>query len=136
MRVLVDTSVWADFLNDSPTPEAGLLARLIEDEVEIVTCGVVITEVFQGIRRSSTLAALERQFRDMDCLSPREPDSYLAAARLYRELRAAGITVRSTIDCLIVTLAEEHGTFLLSRDHDIELILGSGRTKARPAPAM
>jgi predicted nucleic acid-binding protein len=136
VKVLVDTSVWADFLNDSPTAEASLLARLIEDEVEIVTCGVVIAEVFQGVRRSSTLPALERQFRDMDCLSPREPDSYLAAAQLYRRLRAAGITVRSTIDCLIVTLAEEHSTFLLSRDRDIELILGSGRSKARPVPAV
>jgi len=136
VRVLVDTSVWADFLNDSPTPEATLLARLIEDEVEIVTCGVIIAEVFQGIRRSSTLPALERQFRDMDCLSPREPDSYLAAARLFRELRAAGITVRSTIGCLIVTIAEEQGAYVLSRDHDIELILGSGKTKARAMPVV
>jgi predicted nucleic acid-binding protein len=136
VRVLVDTSVWADFLNDSPTAGAELLARLIEDEVEIVTCGVVIAEVFKGIRRASTLPALERQFRDMDCLTPREPDSYLAAARLYRDLRAAGITVSSTIDCLIVTLADEHGTFLLSSDRTLELIVGSGRTKARPLPAM
>ncbi|HET9766291.1 MAG TPA: PIN domain nuclease [Thermoanaerobaculia bacterium] len=136
MKVLVDTSVWADFLNDSSTPGAELLARLIEDEVEIVTCGVVIAEVFQGIRRSSTLPALERQFRDMDCLSPREPDTYLAAARLYRDLRASGITVNSTIDCLIVTLAHEHGTFLLSSDRTIELIVRSGRTKVRPFPAM
>jgi len=135
VRVLVDTSVWADFLNGAPMPEAERLARLIDDEVEIVTCGVVIAEVFQGIRRSSTLPALERQFRDMDCLTPREPDSYLAAARLYRDLRAAGITVRSTIDCLIVTLAEEHGVFLLFRDRDLERILGSGRTKARAMPA-
>ena len=136
MRVLVDTSVWADFLNDSPTPGAELLARLIADEVEIVTCGVVIAEVFQGIRRAATLPALERQFRDMESLTPREPDTYLAAARLYRDLRAGGITVNSTIDCLIVTLADEHGTFLLSSDRAVELIVGSGRTKVRPLPAM
>jgi predicted nucleic acid-binding protein len=134
MRVLVDTSVWADFLNDAPTLEAGLLARLIEDEVEIVTCGVVIAEVFQGIRRASTLPALERQFRDMECLTPREPDSYLAAAGLYRKLRAAGITVRSTIDCLIAVLAEEQGVFLLFRDQDLRRILDSGSTKARAMP--
>ena len=134
MRVLVDTSVWADFLNGAPTREAQLLARLIEDEVEIVTCGVVIAEVLQGIRRSSTLPALERQFRDMDCLTPRQPESYFEAARLYRELRAVGITVRSTIDCLIVTLAAERGVLLLSRDQDIQSILSSGKTKARPVP--
>jgi hypothetical protein len=101
-----------------------------------VTCGVVIAEVFQGIRRPSTLPALERQFRDMDCLSPREPDSYLAAARLYRELRALGVTVRSTIDCLIITLAEEHGALVLSSGRDLERILDSGKTKARAVPGV
>lgn len=131
MRVLVDTSVWADFLNGSPTAEADLLTRLIEDEVEIVTCGMVMAEVFQGIRRAASLPALERQFRDMASLIPREPDTYLAAAKLYRELRAAGITVRSTIDCLIVVLAEEHHAFLLSRDQNLARILASGKTRAR-----
>jgi hypothetical protein len=35
MSVLVDTSVWADFFNGHPSPEAETLTRLIEDEVEI-----------------------------------------------------------------------------------------------------
>jgi predicted nucleic acid-binding protein len=134
MRVLVDTSVWADFFNDAPTPEAELLARLIDDEVELVTCGVVIAEFFQGIRRSSSLPDLERHFRDMECLTPREPDSYLDAAALFRKLRASGVTVRSTIDCLIVTLAVEHNAFLLARDRDVRYILESGLTKARTLP--
>lgn len=54
MKVLVDTSVWADFFNERSTPEAGVLARLIEDEAELVTCGLVVAEFFQGIRRAST----------------------------------------------------------------------------------
>lgn len=131
MRVLVDTSVWADFFNDHPSEQAELLARLIADEVELVTCGVVIAEFFQGIRKDSTLRELERHFRDMECLSPVEPDSYLRAAALYRDLRAKGVTVRSTIDCLLVTLAADHGTFVLARDRDIRLILESGVTSAR-----
>lgn len=131
MRVLVDTSVWADFFNAQPSEEAELLARLLADEVEIVTCGVVIAEFFQGIRRSSTLAELERHFRDMDCLAPVEPDSYLEAAALCRELRVRGVTVRSTIDCLIVVLAAQHDTLLLARDRDMRHILDSGATRAR-----
>lgn len=134
MRVLVDTSVWADFFNGHPSPEAETLTRLIADEVEIVTCGVVIAELFQGFRKTRSLAALERQFRDMDCLTPAEPDTYFSAATLYRTLRERGITVRSTIDCLIATLAAEHDTFLLARDRDIGQILASGATLARPLP--
>ena len=50
MRVLVDTSVWIDFFNGHPSPEAETLAQLIEDEVELLTCGVVVAEFMQGIR--------------------------------------------------------------------------------------
>jgi predicted nucleic acid-binding protein len=131
LRVLVDTSVWADFFNNARTGEADILARLITNEVELVTCGVVVAEFFQGIRRSENLPELERQFRDMDCLAPVEPDTYFSAAELYRELRQRGVTVRSTIDCLIVRLAELHDVELLARDRDMTLILSSGLTAAR-----
>jgi predicted nucleic acid-binding protein len=131
MRVLIDTSVWVDFFNRHPSREAEVLTRLIEDEVDLVTCGVVIAEFLQGIRRKESLPELEEHFRDMDCLAPREPDTYFAAAQLYRELRAKGLTVRSTIDCLIVRLAEENGALVLAKDHDMVQILGSGLTTAR-----
>lgn len=134
MKVLVDTSVWVDFFNRHPSPQAELLVRLIEDEVDLVTCGVVIAELFQGIRRKESLPELEGHFRDMDCLAPREPDTYFAAALLYRELRARGLTIRSTIDCLIVRLAEENGALVLAKDRDIVRILGSGLTAARGLP--
>jgi predicted nucleic acid-binding protein len=122
MRVLVDTSAWVDFFNRHPSREAEVLTRLIEDEVDLVTC---------GIRRKESLPELEGQFRDMECLAPREPDTYFAAAQLYRELRAKGLTVRSTIDCLIVRLAEENGALVLAKDRDMMQILGSGLTTAR-----
>ena len=131
MRVLVDTSVWADFFNEVDTREAEILERLITSEVELVTCGVVIAEFFQGLRRSKTVPALERQFRDMDCLAPVEPGTYFSAADLYRKLRKRGVTIRSTIDCLIVRLAELHEADLLARDRDLTRILDSGLTTVR-----
>ena len=134
MRVLVDTSVWVDFFNRHPSREALFLIRLIEDEVEIVTCGVVIAEFFQGIRKSGSLPELESHFRDMVCLSPREPDTYFEAAVLFRKLRAQGVTVRSTIDCLIASLAAQHGSLLLAKDHDLAQILNSGLSGARSVP--
>lgn len=67
----------------------------------------------------------------MDWLSPREPGTYLQAAALFRALRGDGVTVRSTVDCLLVTLAEEHDVLLLARDRDVRLILRSGRSRAR-----
>jgi len=45
-------------------------------------------------------------FLDMEWLAPREPETYLEAADLYRQLRSLGLTIRSTIDCIIAKLAE------------------------------
>lgn len=131
LRVLVDTSVWVDFFNEHQSPEAGLLTRLIEDEVELATCGVIIAEFFQGIRRAETLPRLESQFRFMTHLAPREPETYFTAAALFRELRSRGVTIRSTIDCLIASLAAENDVLLLAKDRDMVAILSSGLSEAR-----
>jgi predicted nucleic acid-binding protein len=136
MRVLVDTSAWVDFFNGHPSPEADALARLIDQEADVLTCGVVVAEVLQGIRRSKTLASIEEHLLDMEWLTPTEPDTYVRAATLYRELRASGVTIRSTIDCLIARLAHEHDALLLSKDRDIRLIVESGALDVKALPVL
>ncbi|HSN53785.1 MAG TPA: PIN domain nuclease [Candidatus Sulfomarinibacteraceae bacterium] len=136
MRVLVDTSAWIDFLNGHPSPEASAMARLIREEADVVTCGVVVAEVLQGLRRPGTRAEIEGHLLDMEWLTPREPETYLEAARVYRELRSRGITIRSTIDCLIATLAAEHDVLLLSKDRDLELIVESGLLGIKSLPVV
>ncbi len=126
MMILVDTSVWIDFFNSYESREAQTLAELIDQEMEIATCGIVAAEFMQGIRDKKTLKILDMQFRDMEWLTPREPDTYLEAAALFRALRSRGITIRSTIDCLIARLAYENKASLLSRDRDLKMIIDSG----------
>ncbi len=134
MRVLVDTSVWADFFNGHDSAEARTLARLIADEDEVLTCGVVVAEVFQGLRADASRSALEVYFREMPYLATRDPDTWLEAAALFRGLRRQGVTIRSTIDCVVARLAEEHDVLLLAKDRDIRFILESGLCAARAAP--
>ncbi len=131
--ILVDTSVWVDFFNGHASPEAERLAAAIANKGSLVTCGVVIAELFQGWRKPTGHAALEAHFRTLPCLAPREPDTYFEAATLYRALRRRGVTVRSTIDCQIVRLAEEHGAALLARDRDMAQILASGLCRVAAA---
>ena len=126
MRVLVDTSVWVDFLNGYPSPEQQILDDLFVSDHEICTCGVVVAEVFQGLRKDEGRARLTALFRDLTYLEPAGIDLYLRAADLYRALRKRGVTIRSTIDCLIAVLAEENECALLARDRDMEMILASG----------
>jgi len=132
--VLVDTSVWVDFFNGEESIEAKTLAHLIEDRQPVATCGVVVAEFFQGLRKQRSLVELRRYFLELDYLKPREPDSYLAAADLFRALREKGVTIRSTIDCLIAQMASENGALLLAKDRDMKQILTSGLCHTQAAP--
>ena len=134
MRVLVDTSVWVDFINGHPSPERRALHELIEGEDDLCTCGVVVAEVFQGLHREAGRDDLAAHFREMTLLEPRGIDLYLRAAEIYRQLRQRGLTIRSTIDCVIAVLAEENGCHVLERDRDLKTILSSGLVAARPWP--
>ena len=125
MRVLVDSSAWVDFFNGHPSPEADALDDLIREEADVLTCGVVVAEVLQGLRRTKSLGRIEQHFLEMEWLTPHEPETYISAANLYRELRSRGVTIRSTIDCLIAQLANEGNVLLLSKDRDLRLIIES-----------
>lgn len=132
MKVLVDTSVWVDFFNGYASRQAETLAALIRNDANIVTCGVIAAEVLQGFRDARTVARIERHFSEMEWLTPDEPATYLAAAALYRSLRSRGITIRSTIDCLIACVAEAGDALLLYKDSDLERIIASKLVRARP----
>ncbi|MCK7580677.1 MAG: PIN domain-containing protein [Chromatiales bacterium] len=47
--MLVDTSVWIDYFNGYPSPEADRLARAINDNEPIILCGIVMTEILLGL---------------------------------------------------------------------------------------
>jgi len=134
VRVLVDTSAWVDFFNGHPSPEAEALTRLIREEADVLTCGVVVAEVLQGLKKPKTLNQIEQHFLDMEWLSPLEPATYIEAASLYRLLRSKGVTIRSTIDCIIAKLAAENDVLILSKDRDLRLIIESGLLDVRALP--
>jgi predicted nucleic acid-binding protein len=136
LKVLVDTSVWVDFLNGYPSAEGRELAALFPSDHEICTCGVIVAEVFQGLHRDEGLARLTSLFRELTYLEPTGFDTYLRAADLYRALRQRGKTIRSTIDCLIAVLANDNGCYLLARDRDMEFLLTSGLLKADRWPML
>lgn len=125
MRILVDTSVWVDFLNGYPSRESATLDKLLESDHDLCTCGVVVAEVFQGLRRDKGRARLAKLFKELTYLDPSGVDLYFRAAEVYRLLRGRGRTIRSTIDCIIAVLAEENGSFVLVRDRDLTTIVQS-----------
>ena len=47
--ILIDTSVWIDFLAGHDTPQAKSVEASVESREDICICGIVLTEVLQGI---------------------------------------------------------------------------------------
>jgi predicted nucleic acid-binding protein len=69
------------------------------------------------------LRRLGSHFLALPLLEPRSgAATYVTAAELYARCRWLGITPRSPHDCLIATLAVEHGAPLLHDDRDFELL--------------
>lgn len=120
--ILVDTSVWIDWLRQGTRPATRVLDRVI-DEGEIVLTPVVVQELLQRARGEAQLAELRAYFERLPQLMP-TGKTYAEAGALYARCRWAGITPRSPHDCLIAQLAVEQGVPLLHDDRDFEAIAG------------
>ncbi len=120
--ILVDTSVWIDFLNGHPSLEAEVLSQMIEDNQPIAVPGLVLTEILCGLRTSQEAERIADLLSAFAC--PREllRQDYLAAAELFRTCRAQGLTIRSTMDCLIAQISLRDGFTLLTKDRDFTAI--------------
>lgn len=120
--ILVDTSVWIDWLRRGSRPATRALDKWI-DLGDIVLAPVVVQELLQGARGEAQLTELRRHFEPLPLLMP-SSRTYADAGALYARCRWAGITPRSPHDCLIAQLAVEHGVALLHDDRDFEAIAG------------
>ena len=121
--VLVDTSVWIDFLRGSPTPQVATLEALLVGDELVGTAPIILQEVLQGADSPKRFEQWRREFSGLMCYLPLDPiDSHIEAARLFAACRRAGRTPRSSNDCLIARIAVEHDLLLLEDDRDFESI--------------
>ena len=121
--LLVDTSVWIDFLAPRSTRAVGYFRAQLDARQPFALTELIYLEVLQGIRDPATARKVASYLRGQLLLYPRHGlRTYEAAADLYRRCRAAGVTVRSTIDCLVVQISIEYGAALLHNDRDYERI--------------
>jgi predicted nucleic acid-binding protein len=115
--IVVDSSVWIDFLNGRALPHVRRLqAGLGADE--IVLGDLMLCEVLQGLDSEAAAQEVEAWLRRFEIVPMAGDAIAVAAARNYRSLRRRGITVRKTIDLLIGTWCIEHRGPLLHNDSD------------------
>ena len=115
--VLVDTTVWIDFFADRNEPHVGKLQKMIEMEEDLFLCGVIMTEILQGIQ-SDTDFFKTKEYLDDLILLPMRHGTFIRAAEIYRALRRKGITIRKPVDCMIASVAIEYDIQLLHNDRD------------------
>ncbi len=119
MKILPDTSAWIAYFRSVDTPASIKLRRLIELEEDICLCGPVVTEILQGLKEDAQFAKIERILSAFDYL-PTSPAAFRHAAEIYRKLRSKGLTVRSSMDCIIAATALAHDVHLVHHDRDYD----------------
>jgi len=119
--VLVDTTVWIDFFSDRPLPHVKVLEDLLVNREDLCICGIILTEVLQGIRKDSEFLKTKKLFSNLVFL-PMRYSTFLKSAEIYRSLRQKGITIRKPVDCMIASVALENEIALLDNDKDFDPI--------------
>ena len=123
--VIVDSSVWIDFLNGVTTPETQWLDfRLDQQRLGLTT--LILAEVLQGLRDDREAASVEAELRKFEIVELHDVALAVDAAAHDRRLRDKGLTVRKTINLLIATycIREEHQLLHCDRDFDVFEHLG------------
>jgi predicted nucleic acid-binding protein len=117
--VIVDTTVWIDYLRGTENAET----RWLDSELQNQRLGLtdlILCEVLQGIREQSAFARVRADLLKFQIFQTGGSEFAIAAAQNYRELCQRGYTVHKTIDCLIATFCLHARHELLHRDRDFD----------------
>lgn len=122
--ILVDSSVWVEYDRATGSPSHLRLAGLIEGGGPVAVTEPVIMEVLAGARDDRRESDLRRLLGRFELLSFDVASDFDGALRVYRRCRAAGVTPRGMLDCLIVAVAWRQNATLLAHDADMDRVAG------------
>ena len=133
--VLVDTSVWIDFLQHPGSEIHEEMTRLIQGANRVSTCGLVIQELLQGLKSLQSIQLLRTRLGRLPFF-PTRKGTYLLAAGIFRRLRERGLEVQ-TVDATIAAIAVENRVplFTLNLRHFLPMREVS-KLKLHPVPGM
>ncbi len=117
--VIVDTTVWIDYLNGTATPASDWLDREMTRR-RLGLLDLMVCEILQGLATDAEAVRVLRHLRRFEILETGGVELAAEAARNSRRLCQRGRTVRKTIDCLIATFCLRESHALLHSDRDFD----------------
>lgn len=118
---LVDTSVWIDYFREKDNTSVKKLESIFDKGHHFGITSAIYQEILQGAHTEQDFITLDTYLKTQRFYHPVNPlKTHQVAAYLYFTCRRNGITVRSSIDCLIAQLAIEHHLILLHNDKDFQ----------------
>ncbi len=118
MKIIVDTSVWIEYLKNSPPIAENLDQLLLAGN--IYTVGPVIAEILQGAKTEKDYRLLENNLGGLPLIETKVED-WIKAGKISYELRKRGITITLT-DCLIAAVAIHQNASVMTYDRRFESI--------------
>jgi predicted nucleic acid-binding protein len=120
--ILTDTSAWVEYDRGTNSSVDRRLTVLIENDGPVAVTEPVVMEVLAGARDDRREADLRRLLERFELLSFDAVADFDGAARIYRRCRAAGITPRGMVDCMIASVAWRREATLLAHDADMDRV--------------
>jgi hypothetical protein len=121
--ILVDTSVLIQFFKGINSEGAKKFSIVLERKIPFGINSLIFQEVLQGAGSEKEYLILKKYLESQRFYHLKDPvDSFAKAVKIYLDCRKKGITIRSTIDCLIAQTALENGLVLLHEDNDFDLM--------------
>ena len=118
---LVDSSVWIDYLNNNTSQAVDKLIAL--ERAGLMP--LIYTEVLQGAKNQKMFDTYQFYLSAQNFYALKDnKQSFEQSALIYSKCRKKGITIHSTIDCLVAQCAIEHDLILLHNDKDFVRMAG------------
>jgi predicted nucleic acid-binding protein len=119
--VLPDTCAWIDFFRGNDSPLTVAVEQSLLNTVT-VTCGIVVTELLQGVKSPREEALILNAFQALTHLEMTR-DLWIKAGKLAARMRQQG-QILPLSDIIIAVTALEHGCAVLTIDRHFDSIPG------------
>jgi predicted nucleic acid-binding protein len=121
--ILVDTSVIIGFLQGDGNDAVRRFQYVLDNRLTFGISSLIYQEVLQGVKTEKDFEKVKIYLDTQRFYALNDTrESYAAAAKIYFLCRKKGMTLGSTIDCLIAQTAIENNLFLLHNDTDYDRI--------------